>query len=106
MTTPSEPSVRIDDKIADLWQRNLPTLRARVDLLTRAAEAARTHTLDEALRAEAHTTAHQLAGSLGMFGHVKAGQIAGQLERLYASPTPLDPTPLTAQLHKTLFPNP
>ncbi len=100
MMPPGNPT----DKIAALWQRSLPILRARVDLLTRAAEAARDHTLNDPLRAEANAVAHKLAGSLGMFGHHKAGELASQLEHLYESPTQPDPTALTTELHQLLFP--
>ncbi len=69
-----DPEGEIDSLLADLWQRHLPSLRERLDLLTRTAAQAATGTLDEAARAEAQSVAHKLSGNLGMFGHHKAGR--------------------------------
>ncbi len=60
---------QIDNLLADLWQKNLPTLRERLDLLDRIASTAASGTLAEATRLEALTIAHKLSGSLGMFGY-------------------------------------
>jgi HPt (histidine-containing phosphotransfer) domain-containing protein len=63
--------------LASLWERNLPVLLARLDLLTKAAAA---DPLPDELRLEAVGVAHKLAGSLGMFGYNEATTIARSLE--------------------------
>jgi hypothetical protein len=55
---------QIDTVLAQLWQKNLPTIRERLDLLDQFASAASTGTLDEATRVEALSIAHKLASSL------------------------------------------
>lgn len=82
------PSGEIDSLLANLWQRHLPTLRERLDLLTRTAAQAATGSLDETARAEGQSVAHKLSGNLGMFGHHKAGDIASQIEHILKIPTP------------------
>ena len=62
--------------LADLWQRHLPTLHERLNLLTRIGDEASSGTLAEASRLEAHSIAHKLAGNLGMFGYNQATEIA------------------------------
>ena len=104
--SPSEdPSGEIDALLADLWQRHLPTLHERLDLLTRTATEATIGTLDEMARAEGQSIAHKLSGNLGMFGHHKAGGIASQIEHIFKTPTPETLTnlaSLTQDLHETL----
>ncbi|HTD96960.1 MAG TPA: Hpt domain-containing protein [Edaphobacter sp.] len=78
----------VDTLIAELWQRHLPVLHERLDILDRAVAESTSGTLTEASRAEAIAVAHKLAGNLGMFGHGKSGEIAGQMEPLLKSPTP------------------
>lgn len=108
-TSPSQdPNGEIDSLLADLWQRHLPTLRERLDLLTRTAAEAATGTLDETARAEAQSVAHKLSGNLGMFGHNKAGGIASQIEHIFKTPTPETLSnlgSLTQDLHETLASN-
>ena len=96
-----DPEGDIDSLLADLWQRHLPSLRERLDLLTRTATQASTGTLDEAARAEAQSVAHKLSGNLGMFGHHKAGSIASQIEHILKAPTP-QTLPLLADLVQDL----
>jgi HPt (histidine-containing phosphotransfer) domain-containing protein len=79
---------QIDNLLAGLWQKNLPTLRERLDLLDRTASAAASGTIAETFRAEALSIAHKLSGSLGMFGHHQSTQIAGSIERILKAPTP------------------
>lgn len=100
--SPSEdPSEEIDDLLADLWQRHLPTLRERLDLLARTATEATTGTLNEITRAEGQSIAHKLSGNLGMFGHHKAGDLASQIEHIFKAPTP-ETLPLLAGLTRNL----
>lgn len=98
---------KIDALLATLWERNLPTLRERLDILDRAvAEAASGH-LTEASRSEALSIAHKLSGSLGMFGYRQGTEIARQMELILETPTPdtlRHLSALTTDLHNTLFP--
>ncbi len=99
------PNGEIDSLLADLWQRHLPTLRERLDLLDRTAAEAATGTLDETTRAEGQSIAHKLSGNLGMFSHHKAGDIASQIEHIFKAPTPetlANLTSLTQNLRETL----
>jgi HPt (histidine-containing phosphotransfer) domain-containing protein len=98
---------KIEALLADLWQRHLPTLRERLDLLDRTAAEASCGTLAEALRLEALAVAHKLAGNLGMFGHQQATEIASTMEQILKAPTPdtLAALPaMTSNLRKTLAP--
>ncbi|HUZ97180.1 MAG TPA: Hpt domain-containing protein [Edaphobacter sp.] len=73
--------------LADLWERGLPLLRERLNLLDRAAAAADTGDLSEGLRVEAAGIAHKFAGSLGMLGYDRGTEIARRIEQiLSASP--------------------
>ena len=86
---------QIDTLLADLWQKNLPTVRERLALLDRIASTAASGTLAEATRLEALTVAHKLSGSLGMFGYQQGTQIAASIERILKEPTPHDLATLT-----------
>ncbi len=79
---------QIDTVLAQLWQKNLPTIRERLDLLDQFASAAATGTLDETTRVEALGIAHKLAGSLGMYGYQQGSEVASKMERILKSPTP------------------
>ena len=78
---------KIDKVISDLWKKNLPTIRERLDLLDRTADTAATGTLPEAARSEALNIAHKLSGSLGMFGYPQGTEIARRMEFILKSPT-------------------
>ena len=96
---------KVDTLIADLWQKNLPTLRERLDLLDRTAAEASSGALAEAARAEAQSIAHKLAGNLGMFGYPKGSEVASQMEHILKSHTPetlRTLTALTLQLRQAL----
>ena len=81
---------QIDTLLASLWQKNLPTLRERLDLLDRTASIAASGTIPEAPRLEAYSIAHKLTGSLGMFGYQESTQIAASIERILKTPTAKD----------------
>jgi HPt (histidine-containing phosphotransfer) domain-containing protein len=83
-----KPADQIDNILAQLWQKNLPTIRERLDLLDQFASAASTGTLAEGARLEALGIAHKLAGSLGMYGYQQGTEVASQMERILKSPTP------------------
>jgi HPt (histidine-containing phosphotransfer) domain-containing protein len=97
--------VRINALVADLWQKNLPTLRERLDLLDQVADLAATSSLPEPFRLEALSIAHKLSGSLGMFGHQQSTEIARSIEKVLRSTIPAElatlPT-LTAELRSSL----
>lgn len=101
----SQLNAQIDDVLAQLWKKNLPTIRERLDLLERFASAASSGTLDEPTRVEALNIAHKLAGSLGMYGYQLGTEVASKMERILKSPTPETLATLhtlAADLRKTL----
>ena len=79
---------KIDNVLAQLWKKNLPTVRERLDLLDKFAAAASSGKLDEATRVEALNIAHKLAGSLGMYGYQQGTEVASKMERILKSPPP------------------
>lgn len=87
---------KINKVIADLWQRNLPILRERLDLLDQIARIALAGTLPEASRMEALNIAHKLSGSLGMFGYQEGTEIARSMELILKAPTPTTLTTFTS----------
>ena len=98
----------ISSLLADLWQRHLPSMHQRLDLLDHTALSAAAGRLDEPARAEAQAVAHKLAGNLGMFGHGGAGSIASEIEHILKEPTPESLghlATLTRQLRHTLEPH-
>jgi HPt (histidine-containing phosphotransfer) domain-containing protein len=81
---------QIDNLLAELWKKNLPTLRERLDLLDSTASIAASGKLSEASRTEALSIAHKLSGSLGMFGYQESTSIAASIERILKTPTAKD----------------
>lgn len=79
---------KIDNVLAQLWQKNLPTVRERLDLLDKFGAAAASGKLNEPTRLEALSIAHKLAGSLGMYGYQQGTEVASKMERILKSPTP------------------
>lgn len=77
---------KIDALLANLWERGLPVLQERLDILDRAARAASLGELTEASRLEAAGLAHKLSGTLGMFGYDRGTEIAREIEQLLATP--------------------
>ena len=99
MRTPSE------QMLTALWQRGLPRLHSRLDLLDRAAASAVAGTLARDVREQAAETAHKLAGSLGMFGYTQGTGLAREIEVLLEAAGEVDTIQLralTAALRKTL----
>jgi HPt (histidine-containing phosphotransfer) domain-containing protein len=91
-TSPKSINDQIDDPIEDvllqLWQKNLPTIRQRLDLLDQFGSAAVSGSIEEHTRLEALSIAHKLAGSLGMYGYQQGTEVASKMERILKSPTP------------------
>ena len=107
MTDDNGKDGKIEALLTDLWQRHLPTLRERLDLLDRAAAEASSGTLAEASRLEALSIAHKLSGNLGMFGHQQGTEIAAAMEQILKAPTPqtlLELSSLSKKLRETLAP--
>ena len=107
-----EPTNTADEEIrtmlADLWQRHLPALRERLDILDCTAKEAMSGSLSESIREEAQSIAHKLAGNLGMFGHNEAGEIASKMEQILKAPTAQTLTELASlaqSLREQLAPN-
>jgi HPt (histidine-containing phosphotransfer) domain-containing protein len=86
--TKAHINAQIDDVLLQLWQKNLPTIRERLDLLDQFGSAAVSGKLDEPTRIEALNLAHKLAGSLGMYGYQQGTEVASKMERILKSPTP------------------
>jgi HPt (histidine-containing phosphotransfer) domain-containing protein len=96
---------KIESILADLWRKNLPVLKDRLDLLDRTASAAAAGNLTEAARMGALSIAHKLSGSLGMFGYTEGTEIARQIEHLLKQPNSENLnrlTELATDLRKTL----
>jgi HPt (histidine-containing phosphotransfer) domain-containing protein len=95
----------IEDVLLQLWQKNLPTIRQRLDLLDQFGSAAASGSLEEHTRLEALSIAHKLAGSLGMYGYQQGTEIASKMERILKSSTPetlVTLRALAADLRKSL----
>lgn len=99
-------AARIEDKLAVLWQRNVPTLLERLDILDRIAAAAVSGCLTPGDQLEARNIAHKLAGTLGMFGYQQGTDVARKLELLLSEPlaNPGKLQPLAASLRQSIFP--
>jgi HPt (histidine-containing phosphotransfer) domain-containing protein len=96
---------KINNVLAELWKKNLPTVQERLDLLDKFGKAAASGKLDEPTRIEALNIAHKLAGSLGMYGYQQGTEVASKMERILKSPTPetlLTLRTLAADLRKSL----
>jgi hypothetical protein len=93
--------------IAELWQRHLPALRDRLDILDRIAASAASGPMSSQDREEGIAISHKFAGSLGMYGYKRGTEIATELEQLFRSNPPSQPdliTPLTIELRESVFP--
>ncbi|MDQ2834987.1 MAG: Hpt domain-containing protein [Acidobacteriota bacterium] len=78
---------KVNAVLADLWQKNLPTLRERLTLFDQAAKTAKTGSLPEESRLECLGIAHKLSGSLGMFGYQEGTEVARKIEKILMAPT-------------------
>ena len=96
---------KIDNVLAQLWKKNLPTVHERLDLLDKFGAAAASGKLNEPTRLEALSIAHKLSGSLGMYGYQQGTEVASKMERILKSPTPetlITLRALAADLRKSL----
>lgn len=99
---------QIGTLLANLWDRSLPTLHERLDILDRTALEAVSGNLSEISRIEALNVAHKLSGTLGMFGRHQGTEIARELEQILSGPMPAAAlsrlVTLAASLRQKLFP--
>jgi HPt (histidine-containing phosphotransfer) domain-containing protein len=96
---------KIEALLSELWERNLPTLHERLNVLDRAASEAASGSLTEASRTEALDIAHKLSGSLGLFGRHQGTEIVRKIEQILNSPVPsalVRLTPLATELRRVL----
>lgn len=77
--------------ITALWDRSLPIILERLNILDSACEAAVLDTLTPVVRRTAADTAHKLAGSLGMFGYPRGTELAREIEHLLEAEGYVDP---------------
>jgi HPt (histidine-containing phosphotransfer) domain-containing protein len=107
VTATANPDVT-RELLARLWERSLPVVRERLDVLDTAAAAASDNALTDAIRTHAIAEAHKLAGSLGMFGYAEGTDLARQIEILLeteAAPPSDRLATLAGNLRTTLFPS-
>ena len=93
--------------IAKLWQRQLPNLHERLEILDRIAAASFEGPLATEDRDQAIAISHKFAGSLGMYGYRRGTEVAIQMEQLLRSDDSLDPSlllSLTHDLRESIFP--
>jgi HPt (histidine-containing phosphotransfer) domain-containing protein len=83
MTTPNE----LNQKVQVLWQKYLPEMLARWEVIHSAIEALSHGKLTDVLRNEAAQAAHKLAGSLGTFGLQVGSEIGTEIEHLFSTST-------------------
>lgn len=101
----SKDAPKINALLAGLWERSLPLLRERLEVLDRVATEAALGEMGGTSRIEALEIAHKLAGSLGMFGYTEGTEIARRLEQLLDNPalaSPSEMAQLVVDLRRTL----
>ena len=77
---------KVNKKLAALWLKYLPTIRARLDSIQGALDAMERGDLTDQERGRAAHDAHKLAGSLGTFGILNGSEAAQELERRLLDP--------------------
>lgn len=93
--------------IAELWQRHLPALRERLDILDRIAGSFAAGSTSDQDREEGISISHKLAGSLGMYGYQHGTEIASQIEQFLRSNPPAQTDQvleLSLALRESIFP--
>jgi DNA-binding response OmpR family regulator/HPt (histidine-containing phosphotransfer) domain-containing protein len=73
-------AVSLNSALAAVWERSLPSVVARVDVIEKAVTAAMLGALTAADRETAEREAHRLAGALGTFGLQQGSVLARQIE--------------------------
>lgn len=69
--------------LGEIWEKSLPVLKQRVDVLEQAVAALATGTPAQQLCAQAGEEAHKLAGLLGTFGYPAGTDAARMLELVF-----------------------
>ncbi len=67
-----------------MWDKFLPQIEERVDVLAAAAQAFALGTLTVDQQQQAQAAAHKLAGALGTFGLTRGTELARELEIIYS----------------------
>ncbi len=80
----TKPS-KYSEKIKQAWVKFRTVTQERLVVLENLSVALTEHQVNEALMAEAKSSAHKLAGSLGSFGFPEGSKIAKQIENLLAA---------------------
>lgn len=81
--TPGAATPDLSAALEQLWQKFLPQIEERIEILERAAAALSAGQLTPELRSEAHAAAHKLVGSLGTFGLADGSTLAREAESTY-----------------------
>ena len=107
---PSQPPNRHPNRqlLAQLWQKNLPTLRERLDLLDRSASTAASGTLAEPPVSKPSTSLTSSPARSACTATSKAPRSPAKMERILKSPTPetlVTLRALAADLRKSLASN-
>lgn len=87
--TPSPPELAAALDL--LWVRFLPDIRSRAGVLSAAAAACASASLQPEQREAAHAAAHKLAGTLGTFSLARGTELARELEHAFAGQMDVDP---------------
>jgi HPt (histidine-containing phosphotransfer) domain-containing protein len=80
-------SETLKQRVEELWQKHLPLMLLRVDVLQRAIEALHSGPIPDDLKMLAIAEAHKLAGSLGTFGLESVSGSALRIEQLLREET-------------------
>lgn len=78
------PQNTLSHALDGLWQRFLPDIIERVDVLQSAAMAVSGSGLDPDRQEAAQVAAHKLAGVLGTFGLTRGTELAREVESILA----------------------
>jgi HPt (histidine-containing phosphotransfer) domain-containing protein len=74
-------------KLDEAWEKMLPLMLRRLEVIQRAHKALIQGGLTEILRVESAQEAHKLAGSLGVFGKQDGSTCASQIECILSNET-------------------
>lgn len=80
----------VRQKLDAVWQKTLPLMQRRLEVIERAHQALAQGKLSDGLREEGVYEAHKLAGSLGVFGIEDGSELASQVEQILSGSTALD----------------
>ena len=85
----SDPAAIVAARLAELWQKSLPTTLERLAALHAACDALGRNPADSEARSAGREAAHKLSGSLGVFGLPRGTELAAKLEEILKSTDPL-----------------